>query len=243
MELIRAFELFGPLVGDPAVDAEREEAGRVVQLAVYRISRSLSSSERFIEAAEFHVLCALLRRGPEGMTRRPPQTDEEVRRVLYRALRNAAIDAWRTGERSRPEVELDEHAAELLVAKDTDAFEEAALARCRQELNEASAELEHAVFPALAAGMKGGGAVLLDTLRALRQIVTGEETQDSVIDAIARGGDLRSADDRFRKRVSAARERVLAWLDDPVERAAHHPHWWLAFEILIEELFDPGRGR
>ena len=243
MELVRAFEAFGPLVGDPEVDRQREEAGRVLHAEICRISRALPASERFGEEAEHRVICALLRRGTESVARRPPATEEEVRRVLYWMLRYAAIDAWRGDSSRRLELESDDQAVEFAVAGGADPFESTALQRCRQELSQARDDLERTTFPALAAGMKGGGKTFLETIGWLHSLAAGTVTIDAVIHAVAAGGDPEAARVRFRQRVSAARERVTDWLDAPEERAAHHAHRLLAYELLIEELFDPARGR
>jgi hypothetical protein len=243
MELIRAFELFGPIVGDPAVDQERSEAAQVLYPLIHKLSRCLRTSEQFMDDAEYRLICALLQRGPGAMSSRPPRTNEAALRILWRVLVNAKTDAWRFQSKRELDIDPDERAIELVVATGTDATEQLALERCRQELLQANAELQTTIFPALATGMKDRGAVFIETLDVLRRIADGTQTQDSAIAALTDSGGVRVARDRFRKRVSAARERVLAWLADPAEQAARHPQRWVAFEILIDELFDPDRGK
>jgi hypothetical protein len=93
MSLLEAFRLLGPVGDDPAEDAGREEAARVLLAEVQSICRRMRSfREGDLEDASGELMKRLVRRGPRGIRPYDPASDSEVRPWLRRALKNNALD-------------------------------------------------------------------------------------------------------------------------------------------------------
>lgn len=103
MKLIDSYRSCAPTIGDPAVDAPRQDAmatlyGELRRLAP-KVAGSMGVDPRCAEDVLATILTRLIQTGPRGVRPGDPTDDQGVRNVLARAIRNGVVSDWRERRR------------------------------------------------------------------------------------------------------------------------------------------------
>lgn len=213
MTLLDAFRQCGFAIGDPAVDAVRNQASQIVYLKLQHLAAHMFAPAGVLEDAASKVACRLMTNGPRVPRPNDPSTDAAVVRYLRRSLKNGLIDHYRRQARQVPvDVEQIGTPAEADRSSPADAEREAA----RGELRNAVTRLFDDIVPRIAARLRAGAdASFTAAIETRRRIALGQLTCDQ---AVAQASGV--VDKQTRNRFDQQQCRALKRLHDAVEPLA-----------------------
>lgn len=240
MNLVEAFRAIGPIVedGDPR-NAARQAAARVLLDEIARlIARCGLGDTLDREDAAQETLRRLVQNGPRGERPEDPETDEQVRAWLYKAIQNGVITRLRQRKGKEDPLPLDRarvSSSALEVALDQQ--------RARAEIAEARRALFTEIAASVAARRGPRAPAFEQALGELRALAEGR-TGFAELLARERAGDeseegTRRARDRLDQRHSRCRRALL---EEIQRRADVLPSVRMAaLRIVVDELVR-GKG-
>lgn len=205
MTVLDAFRQCGFAIGDPAVDAVRNQASQIVYLKLQHLAAHMSAPAGVLEDAASKVACRLMTNGPRVPRPKDPTTDAAVVRYLRRSLKNGLIDHYRRQARHVPvDVERIGTPAEPDRSRPADAELEAA----RDELRHAVTRLFAEIVPRVAARLRAGAdGTFTAAIETRRRIALGQLTCDQAV-AEASGAVDKQTRNRFDQQQCRALRRL-----------------------------------
>ncbi len=229
MTLVEAFIALAPLVGDPATDAIRNEAARIVLQEFYACRVRLDCLEPLRDDAIQTALWRLVRRGPRS-PRRAPSSDGAVRAYLRQAVLQNAISEGRNALLRSLELPA------TLTGADPDPSRLLDLEWARDELQAARAQFLREIVPAVVAST---GSPFVQ--QALDDLIALDEDRCSPEDLISReaasDGDIKAARARIDQRHTRARNAVRKYLRQASRRGDRPAERLAALRVIVDMLY------
>lgn len=211
MTLLEAFRVFGALIGDPAVDGQRQSSASVLLQEMNVLVRSLNFQHELKDDAVHNALCRLMTSGNRSTSALECDSEVRVRGFLRECLRNVMLDEVRKTKRLRP---FDPETVESIPTTEQSSPEEEAVARQEVDLRRsAEKELREVLVPLVASRLRvSAGRDFIQAFEHLCDLADGKKDFNTVV-LEATGHQDSDAQAAVHQRHSRARRRLLQCVD------------------------------